>query len=111
MDYWKEHAEIALEEAGLPSATEAQIDAIAGVIESAHEFYGQNSGNDVATSNFHAEKDRKHSEALKSFEAEKDLEIERERSKFAKLQSDSLRVTYQLLDARRELAKIKGSLT
>ena len=54
MDYWKEHAEIAMDEAGL-TATEDQLDTIAGVIESAHEFYGQSMGHDVASANWHAE--------------------------------------------------------
>lgn len=41
MDYWTEHAEIAMSEAGIENVSSSQLDIIAGVIESAHEFYGQ----------------------------------------------------------------------
>lgn len=56
-DYWEDHAEIAVNEAGL-TATPEQISVIAGVIESAHEFYGQMHGHDVASANFHGEQRR-----------------------------------------------------
>ncbi len=48
--YWKEHAAIAIDEAAL-TATNEQLETIAGVIESAHEFYGQAMGHDVASAN------------------------------------------------------------
>lgn len=72
MDYWKEHAEIAMDEANL-TANEHQINIIAGVIESAHEFYGQSMGHDVASANFIANEKRK----LDNLKAE----LERERAK------------------------------
>jgi DnaJ-class molecular chaperone len=72
-DYWIEHAEIALNEAGLPKATDEQLEAIAGVIESAHEFYGQAMGHDVASANFKSEEKRRAEEA--------ETKLERERSK------------------------------
>lgn len=56
-DYWTEHAEIAIDEAGL-TATSDQIQTIAGVIESAHEFYGQSMGHDVASVNLRGERER-----------------------------------------------------
>jgi hypothetical protein len=62
-DYWIEHAEIALSEAGLPAATAEQLQAIAGVIESAHEFYGQAMGHDVASANWYAQQ-RRETQAL-----------------------------------------------
>lgn len=56
-DYWTEHAEIAMDEAKL-SASPEQIQAIAGVIESAHEFFGQSMGHDVANRNWHESKEQ-----------------------------------------------------
>ena len=71
-NYWIEHAEIAMDEAGL-EATPDQIDTIAGVIESAHQFYGQSMGHDVASANLRAERER---------EKEKlEADLERERNK------------------------------
>ena len=75
MDYWREHAEIALSEAGLPSATDEQLDAIAGVIESAHEFYGQNMGHDVATANFKGEQQRLMDNLARQLQEERDKVI------------------------------------
>ena len=56
-DYWRDHAEIAMDEAGL-TATDKQLDTIAGVIESAHEFFGQSMGHDVASANWFGDKER-----------------------------------------------------
>ncbi len=69
-DYWTEHAEIALDEAGL-TATPKQIDTIAGVIESAHEFYGQSMGHDVASKNFQSAKDGEIRDLKKELDAER----------------------------------------
>lgn len=70
-DYWTEHAEIALEEAGITGATPEQINAIAAVIESAHEFYRQAHGHDVASANFAAEQLRELKRAEDALAAEK----------------------------------------
>ena len=71
-DYWTEHAEIAVSDAGL-TATPDQIQTIAGVIESAHEFYGQSMGHDVASANLRGERERE----MKALEDE----IQREKDK------------------------------
>lgn len=77
MDYWKEHAEIAIDEAGL-TATEDQIDTIAGVIESAHEFYGRAMGHDVASANYHAQQRSELAKAQRELEQEKQKVLCRE---------------------------------
>ena len=71
MEYWLEHAAIAMDEAGL-TATPEQLDAIAGVIESAHDFYGQAMGQDVASANWHADNERKIRDFAKELRREKD---------------------------------------
>ena len=108
MNYWKEHAEIALNDAGLPKATEEQLEIIAGVIESAHEFYGQNMGHDVATSNFHAEKDRNHKDAIARIEAERDRERDAEHERFKRAREEHQAVAWRLSDARREIEQLKA---
>ena len=70
-DYWLEHAEIALSEAGLLPASEEQLAAIAGVIESAHEFYGQFMGYDIASSNFKSDEIRRAEKAEAALERER----------------------------------------
>ena len=75
-EYWREHAEIAADEAGLTDLSDAQLDAIAGVIESAHEFYGQSHGHDVASANFYAEKERAHEATIRELEARHETELE-----------------------------------
>lgn len=57
-EYWTEHASIALDEAGISGATADQIEAIAGVMESAHDFHAQAHGHDVASVNFHAAEEK-----------------------------------------------------
>lgn len=110
MDYWVEHAEIALSEAGLPAATPDQLQTIAGVIESAHEFYGQSMGHDVASVNFRAEQERQQAEALRAVEKEKDEAIERANKmlKDARWERDQARFAAQ--DARRKLAELECQL-
>lgn len=71
-DYWRESVEIALDEAGV-TATDEQIEEIAGAIEISHENYGMAMGHDVASVNLAGERERE-TERLKS-------EIERERAK------------------------------
>ena len=68
MDYWNEHADIAISEAGIEDVTPEQLKIIAGVIESAHEFYGQMSGNDVASTNFVANEKRQNEDRIKQIE-------------------------------------------
>ena len=46
MDYWKECIEIAFEEAGI-TATDEQIDQVAGSVEGGHENYGMARGYDA----------------------------------------------------------------
>lgn len=69
-DYWQEHAEIAMNEAKL-TATDDQLDTIAGVIESAHEFYGQAMGHDVASANFKGTQEREVADLKRALEAER----------------------------------------
>lgn len=71
-DYWTEHAEIAVSEAGIV-ATSEQLEIIAGVIESAHEFYGQSMGHDVASQNFRA------AEISETERLQRELQKEREK--------------------------------
>jgi len=73
-EYWREHAEIAMDEAKL-EATDDQLDTIAGVIESAHEFYGQAMGHDVASTNWHANNRQEIEDLKKEVQAEKAKEI------------------------------------
>jgi uridine phosphorylase len=107
MDYWKEHAEIALAEAGLPEATDAQLDAMAGVIESAHEFYGQYSGHDVTTDNFHAEKERHHKEDIEKIKADNNRELEAEAKRFKRANEDRSAMAWRLSDVQRENSRLK----
>lgn len=71
MDYWTEHASIAMDEAGI-TATSEQLDKIAAVIESAHEFYGQMHGHDVADANFRDEQRKKTADAERALKREQD---------------------------------------
>lgn len=70
-DYWREHAEIAMDEAGL-EATEKQLETIAGVIESAHDFFSQSMGHDVASANWHGSKEREIADLNKELHAERE---------------------------------------
>lgn len=105
MDYWIEHAEIALSEAGLPPATPQQLDAIAGVIESAHDHYSQSMGYDVADVNYHGAKEREHRDALARLEREKEKEAEAASRKIKRILEEKQRIQFALEDARRELSK------
>lgn len=71
MEYWLEHAEIAMDEAKL-DATPEQLDTIAGVIESAHEFYSQSMGHDVATANWQGARGREIEDLKKAVQRERD---------------------------------------
>lgn len=85
MEYWLEQAEIAMDEAKI-KATPDQLDTIAGVIESAHEFYDQSMGHDVASANWHGENERE----IKDLKAE----LHREREKTVCPECKGSRVTH-----------------
>ena len=110
MDYWIEHAEIALLEAGLPQATPEQLEAIAGVIESAHEFYGQNMGNDVASANLRAEQERQQKAAIA--DAERAVEMEKSIVERALKHSreERERLSWAMHDLRRENERLRASM-
>lgn len=105
MDYWREHAEIAMSEAGITGATDEQLNAIAGVIESAHDFYGQAMGYDVASSNLKAAQERAHQDALRRVEQEKERELEAMAKRTDDIRRDRERLRFALQDARRRLAE------
>ncbi|MCP4208886.1 MAG: hypothetical protein GY767_17805 [Shimia sp.] len=107
MDYWLDHADIALNEAGIQDATEAQIEIIAGVIESAHDFYGQAHGHDIASDNFKAEEERQRRKALTDLEESKDREIRDIEKALKQSRETRSRISLALQDARRELSAIK----
>lgn len=110
MDYWLEHAEIALSEAGLPSATKDQLQVIAGVIESAHDFYGQSMGHDVSNRNFHAEKERQHKDELAQIEKQKDIEIDKAHKALKQSREERERMKWVMSDLRRELSQAKAKI-
>jgi chromosome segregation ATPase len=60
-DCWYECAEVALDEAGI-TATDEQIDTVAGVFQGCHENYGTYSGNEVFSANRSAELRRQEEE-------------------------------------------------
>ena len=70
-DYWKEAVEIALEEAGVNASAE-QIEQITGVIEGAHECYGQAFGHDIASRNLAASQRDEVTALQKKLAAEKE---------------------------------------
>ena len=107
MDYWNEHADIAMNEAGLKGVTPEQLDIIAGVIESAHDFYGQNSGNDVASVNFVANEKRQQEDRIKQIE--RDAEIEKaEVEKMLKLsREERSNLEWRMHDLRQENQRLK----
>lgn len=108
MDYWKEHADIAMSEAGL-TATDAQLDTIAGVIESAHDFYGQAMGHDVATSNFIGAQERERKDAIRQLEEENDKEIQLRDRLIKRVREDREGMRWALHDARREISRLEQS--
>ena len=57
MDYWEECVSEAFDDAGI-TATDAQINTVAGWVESAHTNYGMAYGHDVAQSPVETGKDR-----------------------------------------------------
>lgn len=109
MDYWIEHAEIALAEANLPPATAEQLAAIAGVMESAHEFYGQSMGHDVASANLRGEQERQRKAEI----AEADRRVKQERefweNKLKRSKQERERLEWKLHDIRRELTQAMQS--
>jgi len=105
MDYWTEHADIAISEAGL-TATKAQLDIIAGVIEGAHDHYGQAMGHDVATSNFVGAQERERKDALRQLEEEKDKEIHLTEKALKLAREERERMQWALHDARREITRL-----
>ncbi len=107
MDYWIEHADIALNEAGIQDATEAQKEIIAGVIESAHDFYGQAQGHDIASDNFKAGEERQRKKALTDLEESKDREIRDIEKALKQSREENRRISRYLQDARREVIALK----
>lgn len=69
--FWQICAEEALDEAGL-TATEAQIAFMADAMESASEHWGQATGNDVASANWSAKRNREVAEARRELQEERD---------------------------------------
>ena len=66
----EEHPEIAMDEAEI-IATPEQLERIAGVIEGAHESYGQEMGHDVASTNLKAHRDQELEAVNRELEAER----------------------------------------
>jgi uridine phosphorylase len=106
MEYWLEHAGIAMDEAGL-SATQNQLAAIAGVIESAHEFYGQTMGHDVASANWVGEQKRQHAAEIKALEVENEATIARADKLIKAAQRGREQAIWRARDAQRELAELQ----
>jgi hypothetical protein len=107
MDYWREHAEIAASEAGLTGLTENQLEAIADVIESAHEFYGQSMGHDVASVNFRAEEQRQQAAAIKAIGEERDAISARADRMLKDVRRERDLAKFEAQEARRKLAELQ----
>lgn len=107
MDYWEDHAEIALSEAGLPPATKEQIEIIAGVIESAHEHYGQNMGHDVANVNLRAEQERQRKAEIAEIERQAEIEKSVVEKALKASREERERLEWAMHDLRRENARLK----
>ncbi len=69
MDYWEECVAEAFEDAKI-QASDEQVNIVASWIESAHDNYGMAFGHDVATANFHGEKERERQELEKQLARE-----------------------------------------
>lgn len=110
MDYWIEHAEIALSEAGLPPATRDQLEAIAGVIESAHEFYGQSMGHDVASVNLRAEQERQQRATIANVERAAEAEKSAVEKSLKRSREDRERLRMAMYNLRRENERLRASL-
>ena len=107
MDYWNEHADIAMNEAGIKDVTPEQLDIIAGVIESAHDFYGQSSGNDVASVNFVANEKRQQEDLIKQIERDAEIEKAAVEKRLKRSREERENLEWQMLDLRRENERLK----
>lgn len=107
MEYWIEHADIAINEAGIKGVTPEQLDTIAGVIESAHEFYGQASGDDVANSNFAAHKEREQEDAIKAVQREADIEKNAVERRLKRSREEREALEWRNHDLRRENERLR----
>lgn len=105
MDYWREHAEIAINDAEISGVLDWQLEVIAGVIESAHEYYGQRSGHDVASANYHAAREREQEAAIKAVEKEKDQAVERAQKMTADARRERDMAKLEAQEAKRKLAE------
>lgn len=75
MNYWEECISEAFIEVGI-SATQEQIEQVAEFVEVSHDNYGMFTGSDVATSNYHAEKESKHKREIVNLEMEQQRRID-----------------------------------
>ena len=75
MSYWEECISEAFIEVGI-SATQKQIEQVAEFVEVSHDNYGMFTGSDVATSNYHANKELEKKELIAKIEREQQKEIE-----------------------------------
>ncbi|MET3924564.1 hypothetical protein [Devosia sp. 2618] len=69
-EYWQECISIAADDCGLLLTT-AQLDCLASSVRGGHENYGMASGDDVASSNLSAYRDREKEDLLKAVRREK----------------------------------------
>ena len=70
-EYWVACVESALDDAEI-DATAEQVEIMAGVIDGAHEVFGEATGECVADTNLHAMHDREHQALQDELKAERD---------------------------------------
>ena len=106
MDYWKECIQCAFEDEGI-TATDEQIDNVAGDVEVAYENYGLYSGHDVICKNFAEEQaDKIKTLEKKSYQAESNAESLKHSNKELRVTaSNRLRRIYALEECIKQLQK------